>query len=660
MLVKLISKYALKELLEIDSIAIALADKNQKIIWFNKSFKERTSLDRIKGKTVSSIFSFIQDDTLKELGKTKTLSVVNPFNNQTIYISSLTSAKSLDGYFIRIDTSQEPSTNQNENEELLQLNLQFQKELHDILTILAKEKSINVIAEDILQRSIQISSSNLGLLVLYNEGKKFEFVYSNPDEKQKGSPEVEKEILSNLSFINKWLSINHRSLLALNQRNNIGFNLARVLQCESLIISPCFFDGVLLAVIVVGKRSNDYSALQINILEQYASLLAFSIGNIRSRELNATLESRLLQSQKLETIGKLSSGMAHDFSNLLSSIFGSLNLLKKRVPENDNILRLLDNIENCSIRAKDLTKGLLSFGKPTPKRKELVKPKTLLSEIEKVITQTFPKNISFKSFIDESLYDILGNGTEIYQVLLNLCVNAKEAIEGNGLITLTSKNITINEKNIIKFPLLEKGNYVCFSVNDTGSGISEENVQKIFDPYFSTKEKESGSGLGLYVTYGIIKAHKGYIDVESSKSTGTTFNVYIPAYEPAAIDSSSPSDKIILLADDEIMLRDLLAELLESNGYNVIRVSSSTEVLKVLTEEIKVDLVIIDYNMPGGMNGLDCVAKIRELNMDMPIILSTGSLLFDEDFDVNKMGISNMLPKPYEFDTMLSTIKKLI
>jgi CheY-like chemotaxis protein len=197
-------------------------------------------------------------------------------------------------------------------------------------------------------------------------------------------------------------------------------------------------------------------------------------------------------------------------------------------------------------------------------------------------------------------------------------------------------------------------------VSDTGTGISEENVQKIFDPYFSTKEKESGSGLGLYVTYGIIKAHKGYIEVESSKTAGTTFNVYIPAYEPAAVGSHSPSDKIILLADDEIMLRDLLAELLESNGYNVIKVSSSTEVLKVLTEEIKVDLVIIDYNMPGGMTGLDCVAKIRELNMEMPIILSTGSLVFDEDFDVNKMGISNMLPKPYEFDTMLSTIKKLI
>ena len=145
-------------------------------------------------------------------------------------------------------------------------------------------------------------------------------------------------------------------------------------------------------------------------------------------ELNAALENRLLQSQKLETIGKLTSGMAHDFSNLLSSIFGSLNLLKKRVPESENIYRLLDNIENCSIRAKDLTKGLLSYGKPTPKRKELIKPNSLLSEISKVIFQTFPKKISLETNIEDNLYDILGNGTEIYQILLNLSVNAKEAI----------------------------------------------------------------------------------------------------------------------------------------------------------------------------------------------------------------------------------------
>ncbi|HAB52092.1 MAG TPA: hypothetical protein DCE80_07995 [Ignavibacteriales bacterium] len=352
--------------------------------------------------------------------------------------------------------------------------------------------------------------------------------------------------------------------------------------------------------------------------------------------------------------------MAHDFNNLLSSIFGSLTLLKKRVPQTDNITRMIDNIENCAVRARDLTKGLLSFGKPTLKQKELIKPNLLITELSKVVNQTFSKELTFESVTEEKISDILGNPTEIYQILLNLCVNAKEAIIGAGKITLSAKNVFVDAKNISNFPWLDKGKYVCFSVTDTGEGISEENIRKIFDPYFSTKKKDTGSGLGLYVTYGIIKAHKGHVDVTSKLNEGTTINVYIPAYEPISHEiTAEPSEKIILLADDEIMLRDLLAELLESSGFNVIRVTSGTEVLRVLTEEMKVDLLIIDYNMPG-MNGLDCVEQVRKLNYKIPIILSTGSLSVESSPDVKKVGVTSLVTKPYEFDTMLSTIRKFI
>jgi len=397
----------------------------------------------------------------------------------------------------------------------------------------------------------------------------------------------------------------------------------------------------------------------MNVVEQFAILLSFATSSISTRELNATLENRLMQAQKLETIGKLTSGMAHDFSNLLSSIFGSLNLLKKRVTPREDITRLLDNIESCSIRAKDLTKGLLSYGKPTPKRKELIKPNHLLSEISKVINQTFPKNITFESNIAEKIFDILGNGTEIYQVLLNLCVNAKEAIEGKGTIKLSGKNFNLNSQNLMEHPLLEKGNYAMISVQDSGTGIKEENIQQIFDPYFSTKVKETGSGLGLYVTYGIIKAHKGHIEVTSVPDAGTRFDVFIPAFEPKELEKQPAPDKIILLVDDEIMLRDLLAELLESNGYYVVIVSTGEEALKVLTEEIRADLVIIDYNMPG-MNGLECIKKIRELKFTMPIILSSGSLSVEENLNPAEIGINSILSKPYEFESMLGTIQKLI
>ncbi|MCK7528732.1 MAG: ATP-binding protein [Ignavibacteriales bacterium] len=152
-------------------------------------------------------------------------------------------------------------------------------------------------------------------------------------------------------------------------------------------------------------------------------------------------------------------------------------------------ISLIDNIENCSIRARDLTKGLLSFGKPTAKRKEIVMPNILVNELLKVISQTFPSTITIENIIEDNLHSILGNGTEIYQILLNLCVNAKEAIDKRGKIVLRAKNIFIDDKNIASHPLLNRGKYVQFSVSDNGSGIEEEHLSRIFEPYFSTKQK---------------------------------------------------------------------------------------------------------------------------------------------------------------------------
>jgi signal transduction histidine kinase/CheY-like chemotaxis protein len=656
MLKEIFSEYALSELLEQNGAGLAVADKNKKIIWFNKKFKQNSGIEKLKGRGIDSILKSINPSYPNKFNSKKTEEIILPLLDNNLKIIPLKSRDKVDGFILKLEKVK--GKIQLHVDESPQKNLLFQKEFQHILILLVKEKSLNVLSRAILESCVKISGSKLGVIVFLEENKKYEFIFEDPDRYLKNETDIKKEISHNYSFIIKWLSINKRSLPALNKPNNIGFNLTRVLKSDALIISPCFFNNELLATIIVGGKES-YGSYEINHIEQFSALLSFAISSIRTRELNAALESRLLQSQKLETIGKLSSGMAHDFSNLLSSIFGSLNLLKKRIPESESIYRLLDNIENCSVRAKDLTKGLLSYGKPTPKRKELIKPNLLLTEMSKVINQTFPKKITLQANIEEKLYDILGNGTEIYQVLLNLCVNAKEAIEDQGTITLSAKNITVNENNMINYPLLDKGNYVNFTVKDTGSGIDDENIQKIFDPYFSTKLKETGSGLGLYVTYGIIKAHKGHIEVSSAVGEGTAFDVFIPAFEPSRVEKSSSAEKIILLADDEIMLRDLLAELLESNNYNVIKVATGVETLKVLTEEIKVDLVIMDYSMPE-MNGIDCVKQIRKLKFNMPIILSTGSLSIDEKFNPKKIGINSFLSKPYEFDTMLATIQHLI
>jgi signal transduction histidine kinase len=660
MLNKIISNYALSELLEVEGNSLAIADREGNILWFNSSFKDDTDFPKIKGRSLFDLFSIKDEEDLNILQKNKPLHLDSFYRRQNLSIIPLTKKNKLDGYLLRIYSPQVRRSLSEKHENIFQKNSEFQKELHDILSILIKENSLKVLSEEILMRCERITDSKSGLIVFYEEHKNYEVIFHDPDEQISNKPEVERELKTSFSFITKWLTVNKKTLSITPAPNSIGFNLAHVLQCDYLLISPCFINEKLLAAVILGKKEKKYSHNELSHIEQFTSLLAFTISSIKARELNTALEQKLLQAQKLETIGKLSSGMAHDFNNLLSSIFGSLNLLKKRVPETENVIRLVDNIENCAVRARDLTKGLLSFGKPTTRQKELIKSSLLIAELSKVVNQTFPKEITFESSTEEKIYDILAHPTEIYQVLLNLCVNAKEAIHGLGKISLSAKNVQIDDKNISNFPWLDKGKYVCFSVTDTGEGISEENIRKIFDPYFSTKKKETGSGLGLYVTYGIVKAHNGHIDVTSKPNEGTTFSVYIPVYEPIIQEiTGMPSEKIILLADDEIMLRDLLAELLESSGFNVIKVTSGTEVLKVLTEEMKVDLLIIDYNMPG-MNGLECVEQIRKLNYKMPVILSTGSLSMEASPEVKKSGVTSLISKPYEFDTMLSAIRTLI
>ena len=653
-------KYNPFELLEIQNTSVALTDKTFKIIWFNKSFKKDIGTGKIKGSTLKLLFNINTPSEKIYSGLAKSYVVHVPHKDKNVVITPIFSSnkKEPEAFFVELLPIVESDVQLTADKEVMRRNILFQAELQSILVLLVKEKSIQAVSDEILNRCIDVTGSDFGLVAIHDGEEIKSFIYSDSKNLISNKDEVEKSIKHNSSFINKWLELNKRPLLALNHHNNIGYGLAQEMNSESLCLSPCYFDNILQAKILIGKKSGTYVSLDINNIEQFSILLSFAISNIKTRKLNEALESRLLQAQKLETIGKLSSGMAHDFNNLLSSIFGSLNLLRNRVPDSENVKRLIDNIENCSIRARDLTKGLLSYGKPTAKRKEIVMPNFILGELSKVISQTLPKTITIEENIENNLYNILGNKTEVYQVLLNLCVNAKEAIEGKGKINIQAKNILVDDTNISKHALLDRGKYVQVSVSDTGAGIDEEHIARIFDPYFSTKQKETGSGLGLYVTYGIVKAHNGHIDVTSNKGMGTTFDVYLPAFEPHKFDAGEKSNKIIMLADDEEMLSELLAEMLESSGYYVIKVKSGEEVIKVLTEELKVDLLIIDYHMPR-MNGLECIAELRKLKFNLPVVLSSGSLQFDDEA-LKKYKVSSKLSKPYEFETMLDTIKHLI
>jgi len=645
-----------------ENTPVAIADTKLKIVWYNSVFKLNFKSARLKGVVLNNLLKNIGYEKEIQLPIKKSLYISSEKNDGVVQISPLFNENKRDepsGYKIDIISSQKKIPQTDIKGRSDEGKNDFRSEMNSILMLMIKETSIDILCEEILRKSVKLCRGDFGLITFLNDGPATRFQYFDIKGVLSNKVDFEKTINSDFKFLSKWLTVNERSMITFSDDTNLGYNVTRSAGCKSLIISPCLFNTNLIATLIIGKVKNNFSSDEIDMAEQFATLLTFTIINITTRNLNATLENRLQQAQKLETIGKLSSGMAHDFANLLSSIFGSVNLLRKRIEQTEPVEKLIDNIENCSIRARDLTKGLLSFGKPTPKRRELVKPHQLLSEISRVITQTFPRTITFTEEIDDNLYDIVGNGTEIYQVFLNLCVNAKEATEGKGTIKIRAKNVSIDSASLTYFPMLKIGNFVRFSVEDNGVGIDEFNLTKIFDPYFSTKSKDAGSGLGLYVSYGIIKAHNGFIDVTSQPGSGTNFDVYLPAFELPKEIKTDQAEKIIMLVDDEPMLSDLLAELLETNGYSVIKVSSGDEALRILTEEIKVDLAIIDYSMPDK-SGLETIAKIRDMKLDLPIILSSGSMWVDDETELSRYNINSQIQKPYEFETMLATIRGLI
>ncbi len=619
------------------SIPLILIDETGLILWSNKAFHDQFPLPEssnffaqfeIESKTINSVLSFQEI----QLNKNENI-LLRIFQVE----SNLTSSK----FLIEIAHQKFPT---------------ISTSLEKLIKQLLDESDLTKFCSTVLSELRIITNSDKNFIVLLENDKVLKLIAEINDKYD--LQEIKIVINSTLKPLKKWFSINKNIFLIENDVKSIGYQINKLLESDFVFISPSFSEDNLIALTFFFKADKNLSSLESEILNVFSNIISLGNDLISIKQKNAAVESQLKNSQKLETVGKFASGLAHDFNNLLASIFGSINLLRKGLNDNPNAVKLLDNIENCSLRARDLTKGILSFGKPTQSRKEIVFFDNVLNELLKVIKETFPHNIKINFEIGDSLYKVLGNSTEIYQILLNLCVNAKEAINQDGLITVKAENIIVDDSNIFLFPFLNKGHFVKISVSDNGSGIDEENLLKIFEPYFSTKQKDTGSGLGLYITSQLVKAMNGYIDVESNLYQGTTFRIYFPAVMLKESRPSAIKEKIIMLADDEEMLNDLLGDLLESNGFYVLKVNNTKEVFRILNEEVKVDLLIIDYNLPET-SGIDCVAKLRELGLDMPVILASGASNFD-NLQIQKARINQTLQKPYEFEMILETIKKLL
>ena len=378
------------------------------------------------------------------------------------------------------------------------------------------------------------------------------------------------------------------------------------------------------------------------------------------------LESQFLRSQRLESIGSLASGIAHDLNNILSPIMMAVGIMRQSLGPAEQ--KMLGIIEASAERGAGIVKQVLTFARGVEGERVVLQPKHLATEMTKVMHQTFPKNIDIQTHFPNDLWMVRGDSTQLHQILLNLCVNARDAMgEKGGMIKVSCENVEVDDYLVSTNPGAACGPHVCFSVTDTGSGMSEEVMKKIFNPFFTTKEQGKGTGLGLATVIGIIKGHKGFLTIQSEVGIGTTFKVFIPADREARTEASKDisleslrgNGELVLVVDDEAPLREAIVRILETNNYRCFTAEDGTDALALYFERREIDIVITDIHM-GMMDGLTLIRSMRKLNPDVKVIVSSGHIEKDNQDALDTLGIRSVLEKPYTAEKLLKAVKDLV
>jgi PAS domain S-box-containing protein len=381
----------------------------------------------------------------------------------------------------------------------------------------------------------------------------------------------------------------------------------------------------------------------------------------------AELKNRLQQAQKMESIGTLAGGIAHDFNNILSAVLGYTDLALQDTQNGTLLHNYLSEVMTAGNRAKNLVKQILTISRYGNKELKLIKIVPLIKEVLIMLRSTIPTSIEFHENMCGDPLIVNADPTQLHQIILNLATNAKQAmVEGSGVLEVGVDSVAFDSDIKNKYPDMKPGKYARITVSDTGTGIPEKNLDKIFEPYFTTKEKEEGTGLGLSVVHGIVKSHNGLVTVYSIPGKGTTFHVYLPLVKKTSSDL--PEQKTeplpvgtewILLVDDEPPIVKMQQQHLEQLGYTVTARTSSMEALEALrSSPDKFDLVITDMTMPK-MTGDKLSREIKEIRSDIPVILCTG---FSEKINGHgeNLDIEGFLMKPIDKAKMAKTIRQVL
>jgi PAS domain S-box-containing protein len=395
-------------------------------------------------------------------------------------------------------------------------------------------------------------------------------------------------------------------------------------------------------------------------------------GIIRDITERKKLQEELIQSQKLEAIGRLAGGVAHDFNNLLSGILGYASYAKSLVQPDSKIWRSLNLIQNSSEKAADLTRQLLGFSRRATYQNQTVDVNALISEVLKLMGRTINENVVVKQKLSPNLYCVEADVTQIQQAILNLCLNANDAMEGKGgILNLETRNVFFKKGGYSPYQLnLPPGQYVQITINDTGLGMDEVTMRKMFDPFFTTKKVGKGTGLGLALAYGIVKSHGGNIVCSSTPDHGSIFRIYLPVAKEKVCSAKSKrrtksedlpaGHETVLVVDDEEVIRHLAKDVLKSLGYQIIVASSGKEAIRLYEQRsADVALVILDMIMPQ-MTGEKIYAEIKKINPDVKIILSSGYSRNGATTRLLKEGAAAFVQKPYTMGNLARVVRKIL
>ncbi len=506
-----------------------------------------------------------------------------------------------------------------------------------------------------------VSENGSDVIWLYDLTTKH-FAYVSPSVQRLCGYSVEEVMLHNMEG---FLMPDSSHLVPTQFQNRLaGFNAgdATVRSQTQELLQPCK-DGTTVPTEVVTTLITDSHGSVTHIQGVTRNIS----DRKKAEEEKNNLESRLQQAQKMEAIGTLAGGIAHDLNNILGVIIGYAEIACDSLPPESDSIEYLDKVRDASYRASGLVKQILTFSRQSVTERIPLLPAIIIKEALKLLRPSLPSTIIIKPQIDDTAQPILADPTEIHQILMNLCTNAFHAMEQTGgTLDITLKKSTLPQKDLKNQPGVRPGNFAVLSIGDSGPGIPVAIRDKIFDPYFTTKEVGKGTGMGLAIIHGIIKKYGGFITCESALKKGTTFHVFFPTIDEVVTDTTKPVEIMqhgqerILLIDDEEILVDLGKTMLEHLGYKVTVRTNSLEALTTFQNQPdQFDAVVTDQTMPG-MTGMDIVRRMLQIRSDIPIILCTGYSNIVNEEQAKSYGIKGFIMKPMTKKNLAALLRKVL